>query len=76
MPDDDLHKYAAKTNRNLIIGAFVLLFVVGLGLIAFFYGWNAALLGGLCILGGMIPVGLVAILMFGLDRVVKGIKKE
>jgi hypothetical protein len=73
---NDLHKFAAGTNKRLIIGGFVLLFVVGLGLIALFYGPQAALVGFLCLLGGMIPVGLVALFMFGLDQVVKRIKKE
>jgi hypothetical protein len=48
-----------------------LLFVVGLGLIALIYGPNAALMGFLCLLGGMVPVGLVALVMFGLDIFVK-----
>ena len=63
----DLRKFTAQTNVRLILGGLGLLFVVGLGLIALIYGPNAALMGFLCLLGGMVPVGLVALVMFGLD---------
>jgi len=72
----DLNKYASKTNRGLIIGGLALLFVVGLGLITLFYGPQAALVGFLCLLGGLVPIGLVALAMVGLNAVVKKIKKE
>ena len=74
--DRDLQKYASKTTIHLIIGGFVLLFVVGLGLIALFYGVKAALLGFLCMLGGLVPIGMVALLMFGLNLFVKKIHKD
>jgi hypothetical protein len=71
----DLRKYASKTNTRLVIGASVLLFVVGLGLIAWIYGVTAALMGLLCLLGALVPIGLIALLMFGLDVIVKKINK-
>jgi uncharacterized membrane protein len=55
----DLRKYASSTTKRLVIGAMAILFVVGLGLIAIFYGMNAAWMGLLCILGGFAIVGLV-----------------
>jgi protein-S-isoprenylcysteine O-methyltransferase Ste14 len=55
----DLRKYANSTTKHLVIGAMVLLFVVGLGLIALFYGMSAAWMGLLCILGGFAIIGLV-----------------
>ena len=67
----DLRKYASQTNVQLVVGGLVLLFVVGLGLIALIYGRNAALMGFLCLLGGMVPIGLVVLVMFGLDVIVK-----
>ena len=67
----DMRKFATQTNVRLILGGLGLLFVVGLGLIALIYGPNAALMGFLCLLGGMVPVGLVALVMFGLDIFVK-----
>ena len=54
----------------------MLLFLVGLGLIWYFYGLRAAFLGLLCMLGGLVPVGLVIVLMVGLDSVVKRINNE
>jgi hypothetical protein len=54
----------------------VLLFVVGLGLIAIFYGTGAALVGLLCLIGGLVPIGLVALFLFGLDIFVKKINKD
>jgi magnesium-transporting ATPase (P-type) len=73
---NDLRKFAKNTNTQLVIGGFVLLFVVGLGLIALLYSPQAALVGLLCMLGGLVPIGLVALLMVGLNVVVKKIKKE
>jgi len=72
----DLRKYASQTNVQLIVGGLVMLFVVGLGLIALVYGTNAALMGFLCMLGGMVPIGLVALVMFGLDVIVKKSNKN
>lgn len=72
----DLRKYAAQTNVQLIAGALVLLFVVGIGLIAWLYGPTSALMGFLCLLGAMIPIGLIFLFMFGLDAIVKRINKD
>lgn len=67
----DLRKYATRTNVQLIIGGLVLLFVVGVGLIALIYGPNAALLGFICLLGGLVPIGLIALFLFGLEAIGK-----
>jgi magnesium-transporting ATPase (P-type) len=75
-PERDLRKYASTTNFRLIVGALILLFVVGLGIIGLIYGFKAALLGLLCLLGAMVPVGLIALFMFGLDKIVKKINKQ
>jgi magnesium-transporting ATPase (P-type) len=72
----DLRKYASQTTTQLIVGGLLLLFVVGLGLIAWIYGFRAALLGFLCLLGGLVPIGLVALIMFGLNMIVKKINKN
>lgn len=74
--DRNLRKYASSTTTRLIIGGFILLFVVGLGLIALIYGYRAALMGLICLLAGMLPVGLVALLMFGLKVLVNKINKN
>jgi hypothetical protein len=67
----DLRKYAAQTNFRLILGAFFLLFVVGLGLIWLIYGFRAAELGFLCLFGAMVPLGLILFFIFGLDAILK-----
>ncbi|MFL7894057.1 MAG: hypothetical protein ACK2UM_00650 [Anaerolineales bacterium] len=67
----DLRKYAKQTNIRLIVGGLALLFIVGLGLILFFYGSRAALSGMLCILVGLIPLILIWILFFILELITK-----
>jgi hypothetical protein len=59
----DLRKYARQTNIRLGVGAFLLLFIVGDGLIYFIYGAGSALMGLLCLLGGMVPVLLVVLVL-------------
>lgn len=72
----DLRKYASNTTAQLIIGGLLLLFVVGLGLIAWIYGARAALLGLICILGGLAVIGLITFFVFGLDVIIKKINKD
>ncbi len=55
----DLRQYARQTNVRLAIGALLLLFLVGDGLIYVFYGSNAAFLGFICLLLGLAPLILV-----------------
>jgi hypothetical protein len=59
----DLRKYARQTNIRLAVGAVLVLFIVGDGLIYLFYGGGAALMGILCLLGGMVPVVLVVLVL-------------
>ncbi|MCX6082662.1 MAG: hypothetical protein NTW32_24300 [Chloroflexi bacterium] len=72
----DLRKYASRTNVQLISGALLLLFVVGLGLIAWLYGLWAALMGFLCLLGALVPIGLIVLSLNGLDAILKRINKD
>jgi hypothetical protein len=67
----DLRAYAKQTNIQLGVGAFVLLFVVGLGLIYVIYGPGAAGVGLLCLLGGMVPIVIILMVLFGIDWIVK-----
>ncbi len=67
----DLREYEKQTNRHLIIGGLVLLFVVGVGLIYLFYGVNAALLGLLCITAGLLPVLVIWLALSLMDYFVK-----
>ena len=67
----DLRKYGRQTNIRLIAGALLLLFIVGDGLIYLIYGTGAALMGVLCLLGGLVPVGLTILVLFLLDWIRK-----
>jgi hypothetical protein len=67
----DLRKYARDTNVQLIVGALLLLFIIGVGLIWFIYGPGAALMGFLCILAGLVPVVLVLLVLGLLDWIAK-----
>jgi len=67
----DLRKYAEQTNIRLIIGGLALLFIVGLGLIYIFYGPGAAMSGMLCILVGLVPLILIWMLFFVMEKITK-----
>lgn len=67
----DLRRYASQTTFRLVAGSLVLLFSIGLGAIWLIYGPYAALMGFLCLIGAFVPIGLIALSIFGLDWVVK-----
>mgnify|MGYP001208041062 FL=1 len=66
-----LRDYARQTNIRLIGGGLFILFFVGLGLIWWRYGSNAALLGLLCLLAGLTPLALIALSIWILDLISK-----
>ncbi len=72
----DLRAYARQTNIRLAIGAFGLLFVVGLGLIYFIYGPGAAGVGLLCLLGALVPIGLIFFFLYGIDWIVARVRPK
>jgi hypothetical protein len=55
----DLREYARQTNIRLAFGAFVLLLIVGVGLIWLIYGESAAGMGFVCLLAALFPVILI-----------------
>lgn len=67
----DLRHYARQTNFRIVIGAILVLFVVGDGLIYLIYGRGAAVLGFFCLLLGLGPVVLVWLALALIDWVVK-----
>ena len=67
----DLRKYARNTNLQVLAGFLLILFVVGDVLIYFVYGKAAAMLGLTCILAGVAPLVLIALILFALDWFVK-----
>ena len=68
--------YGRETTIRLIIGGLVLLFIVGDGLIYILYGPNAAITGLLCIAGGLIPIGLIAFIVWLMDWVAKRANRD
>ena len=67
----DLRKYARQTNVRIGVGAVFLLLVVGTGLIYFIYGPGAAATGLLCLLAGLLPIGLIFLSLALLDWIQK-----
>jgi hypothetical protein len=67
----DIRKYARQTNIRLLVGFLLILFVAGDGLIYAFYGKESAILGLLCLLAGTTPLGLIALVLWGLDKLAK-----
>ena len=71
MPDNkptNLRRHRTITDRNLLIGFFVLLLVAGGGLILVFYGGWAASAGLLCMLGFALLAVLVMLIFYALGR--------
>jgi len=64
----DLRRHRTITDRNLLIGFFVVLLLVGGGLIGLAYGGGAAVTGVICIGAAALLAGLVALVMFGIER--------
>lgn len=72
----DLRAYTRQTRFRLILGALVLVFVVGEGLIYIIYGPQAAVSGLLCMGAGLIPVIMIVVILQILDWVVKKANPE
>jgi hypothetical protein len=72
----DLRKYARDTNLRLLAGFILLLFIVGEGLIYYFYGPSGAVFGLMCILAGLAPLVLIALLLWILEWIVKRAQEE
>jgi hypothetical protein len=67
----DLRSYAKDTNVRLIAGALLLLFIVGDGLIWLIYGFGAAVMGLLCMLGAFVPIGMILLFLKLIDWIMK-----
>jgi hypothetical protein len=67
----DLRRYARQTNLHLVIGFFLILFLVGDGLICFFYGREPALFGLICLAAGSAPLVLIAIILYLMEKFVQ-----
>jgi hypothetical protein len=67
----DLRKYARNTNIRLLVGFILLLFIVGDGLIYLIYGPQGAIFGFICLIAGLAPLVLIALLLWILEWIVK-----
>jgi len=72
----DLRRYAQGTHFRLALGAFILLFIVGLGLIYLLYGRGAAAMGLLCLMAGLAPVLLILLVFYGMDWMLKHVRPK
>ncbi len=72
----DVRSYMKDTNVRLIVGALALLFIVGDGLIWLIYGFGAAVMGLLCMLGAFVPIGLILLLLNLTDWIVKRANRD
>ena len=72
----DLRKYSRQTITRLLIGAIIMIFVIGIGLISIFYGPGAAGMGFTCLLMGLIPVALIIIILWIIELIVKKNRTE
>jgi hypothetical protein len=62
-----LRKFSKETNIRLALGAFILLLVVGVGLIWAIYGQGAAGMGLLCLLAALLPVILILAVFLAIE---------
>lgn len=67
----DLRNYARQTYVRLIIGAILILFIVGDGLIYIIYGPGPAIVGLLCLAAGLLPILLILLFFWLIEKVVK-----
>ena len=67
----DLRKFNRQTAIRLIIGGLILLFVVGTALIYFIYGADTTFSSLICMAAGMVPVGMIVLILWILDWIVK-----
>jgi multisubunit Na+/H+ antiporter MnhB subunit len=67
----DLREYAKQTNVRLALGAFILLFVVGVGLIWIIYGEGAAGMALTCLVAALVPVILILVVFLAIEWILK-----
>lgn len=67
----DLRKYARSTTTRLVLGALIILFIVGDGLIALIYGNRAGLFAVFCTGIGLLPIALIAAWFWLMEKIAK-----
>ena len=63
----DLRKYSRETNIRLLFGAFILLFILGVGLIWLIYGQGAGGMALVCLLAALAPIVLILGVFLAID---------
>jgi hypothetical protein len=69
-PPTNFRKMHRNQERTLLILVIVALVGVGTGLIGLIWGANAAILGGLCLLGGAALIGVLWLLLGLIQKLV------
>ena len=72
----DLRKYARNTNIRLFAGFIILLFTVGGSLIYMIYGVEGTIMGLICLLAGLAPIVLIALILWLMEWIVKRVNDE
>jgi hypothetical protein len=72
----DLREYAKQSNVRLALGAFVLLFIVGVGLIWLIYGEGAAGMGLMCLLAALFPIILILFVFVAIEWILKRVRPK
>ena len=67
----DLRQYARQTNFRLVVGFFLVLFIIGDGLIYLFIGREAAIMGLICLVAGIAPIILILLALWIIDWIVR-----
>jgi hypothetical protein len=72
----DLRKYARNTNIRLFVGFILLLLTVGGSLIYIIYGVEGTIMGLICLLAGLAPFVLIALILWVMEWIVKRANEE
>ena len=72
----DLRKYARNTNFRLFAGFIILLLTVGGSLIYMIYGVEGTIMGLICLLAGLAPLVLIALILWVMEWIVKRANEE
>ena len=72
----NIRDYARQTTTRLIIGGFLILFIIGDGLIFLIYGAEAALSGLICLGIAVAPIAFILLFFFIVDAVIAASNRE
>ena len=75
-PEGDLRKFARSTQWRLVVGFLIILVAIGDGLIWYFYGTQALQLALVCNITALIPVLLIVIALWLLERLLRSTDNE